>query len=83
MKQVTIAVGLVAVGLAAGLVMPGILAQTPQAEVQRWEQFCEESGSKKGALERANARLIVATNALSGSRPTRHNIWYRETRLSA
>ena len=34
-----IAVGLV--GLALGLVLPGVVAQAPQAEVQKWEQFCE------------------------------------------
>jgi hypothetical protein len=47
-----VAVGLI--GLAVGLVMPGVFAQAPQAEGQKWEQFCEDHGPKKG-LERANA----------------------------
>ena len=34
-----VAVGLV--GLAVGLVMPRVVAQSAQAEVQKWEQFCE------------------------------------------
>ena len=48
-----IAVGLV--GLAAGLVVPGVVAQTPQAEAPKWEQFCE--------LLKARSLTTVSQNA--------------------
>ena len=59
MKQVTFAVGLLVLGLALGLVMPGVFAQAPQAEVQKWEQFCERHRPDQGPrddmmAERAN-----------------------------
>ena len=41
-----VAVGLA--GLALGLVIPGVFAQAPQAEVQKWEQFCETHRSQRG-----------------------------------
>lgn len=72
MKQVTFAVGLLALGLALGLVLPQVFAQSPQAErareragvgapgVQQWEQFCEwpsAGGTEKKASKAANASL--------------------------
>jgi len=53
-----VAVGLV--GLAVGLVMPGVFAQAPQAEVQKWEQFCETQTYRRGTaatVEAANPRI--------------------------
>jgi hypothetical protein len=69
MKQVTFAVVLVAVGLVVGLVMPGVFAQTPQAEVQKWQQFCEDhtqgvGGKKNSAVSRANRS--AATHGTGG-----------------
>jgi len=49
-----IAAGLV--GLALGLVMPGVLAQAPQAEVQKWEQFCEIHTHSRKLRQEVNAR---------------------------
>lgn len=56
MKQVVLSVGLLSLGLAVGLVVPGVFAQAPQAEVQKWEQFCERySGTGRKPLDKANA----------------------------
>jgi len=56
MKQVTFAAGLLALGLALGLIMPGVLAQAPQGEVQKWEQFCEMASlSPRKGMDDANA----------------------------
>ena len=41
-----VALGLV--GLAVGLVTPGVFSQAPQPELQKWEQFCEHSWSGRG-----------------------------------
>ena len=60
-----VAVGLV--GLAVGLIMPGVVAQTPKAEVQKWEQFCEAYTSRKkttATIEAANPR--VASHGKNG-----------------
>lgn len=51
-----VAVGLA--GLAVGLVMPGVFAQTPQAEVQKWQQFCERH-NRKAYFENANASMAA------------------------
>lgn len=50
-----VAVGLV--GLALGLVMPGVFAQAPQAEVQKWEQFCEEHSGPRVAVRNGNVSM--------------------------
>ena len=47
-----VAVGLV--GLALGLIMPGVVAQAP--EVQKWEQFCEQFPERK-FIESGNASM--------------------------
>ena len=61
MKQVAFSVGLLSLGLAVGLVMPRVLAQAPQAEVQKWEQFCEwtDGGTEKRAATAVNAGLAA------------------------
>ena len=58
MKQVALSVGLLSLGLAVGLVMPRVLAQAPQGEVPKWEQFCEWTGGR--ATEK---KLVEAVNA--------------------
>jgi heme oxygenase len=56
MKQVMIAVALVAAGLAVGLSLPQVFAQAPQAEVQKWEQFCEKFAQRKW-MEEGNENM--------------------------
>ena len=60
MKQVTFAGGLLFLGLALGLVIPGVLAQDAQPQVQKWEQFCEPQKFRKStaaSVEAANPRI--------------------------
>ena len=62
MKQVTFAVGLLVLGLTVGLVIPGVFAQAPQAEVQKWEGFCEipkQHGSLQKGIAKANVSVAA------------------------
>jgi hypothetical protein len=65
MKQVTFAVALIALGLAVGLAMPRVFAQAPQAEIQKWEQFCEIS-TMRGSAIRKNIEAGNASMASHG-----------------
>ena len=82
MKQVTFAVGLLALGLALGLVLPQVFAQSPQAErgreragvgapevqeVQEWEQFCElHKWSGKGHMIKNKANPSASAHGKNG-----------------
>jgi len=59
-----VAVGLVA--LAVGLVMPGVFAQAPQAEFQKWEQFCERHTLGAKDLIAAKANPSAAAHGKNG-----------------
>ena len=58
-----VAVGLV--GLAVGLVMPGVFAQTPQAEVQKWSSFARLLRSS-GKVPQTLSKLRTLGSRLTG-----------------
>ncbi len=79
MKQLTFAVSLLALGLAAGLVLPQVFAQSPQAErareragvggpqMQQWEQFCEVyKWSARGRMVADRANPSAAAHGKNG-----------------
>ncbi|MDH3653330.1 MAG: hypothetical protein OEN21_03600 [Myxococcales bacterium] len=76
-----VAVGLIGLGLAVGLVIPGVFAQSPQGEVQKWEQFCEVPPAR-GGYEKATKMMSESVAAhgksgyqLVGAAPWDGNIW--------
>jgi hypothetical protein len=63
MKKLIVPTICALVGCAAGVAVPAITAQSfspPSAETQRWDQFCEANGSRRGMnaalAENARAR---------------------------